>query len=456
MQNLIILLSMLFCLNIQAQEDGIFIKVTDANVKKSLLALTPLQYSGSASLVSQHQKIGADIYNVLRNDLDVSSYFQFINPSAYLEDISKVGLRPAPEYANGFRFDNWKKIGAEFLVRAGYQVISGKIELEAYLYYVPTARLIVGKKYSGSTSDVRALAHTFANDIILALTKKPGMFHSKIVASSDRAGGKWKEVYVMDWDGYNAKKITNHKSITLSPNWSHDGKSITYTAFAYNRKSKARNADLFLFELDSQKRFSLSTQPGINSGSSFSPDDKHIYLTISQRGNPDIFRVDTNGRNQTRITNGPAGAMNVEPNISPDGKTIAFSSDRSGQPMIYTMDTNGNNVKRLTFAGRYNASPAWSPDGKKIAFAGYDKTHFDIFVMNADGTNMIRLTSAKKANGKMANNETPSFSPDGRQVMFVSDRTGKKQIYIVNADGTNERRITFDNFNYEQPKWSKK
>lgn len=456
MRYIILLVGLLFTLTANTQSDGIYIKVTDANVKKSLLALTPLQYTGSPSLVSQYQKIGADLYNVIKNDLDVSSYFQFINPNAYLEDPAKIGLKPAPQYANGFKYDNWQKIGAEFLIRAGFQVVGDRIELEAYVYYVPKANLIVAKKYAGSRDEIREIAHTFANDIILNLTKKPGMFLSKIVATSDRAGGKWREVYTMDWDGYNAKKITSHKSITISPNWSYDGKSITYTAFAYNSKTKSRNADLFLFELDSQKRFALSTRTGINSGSAFSPNDKNIYLTISQSGNPDIYRVDTNGQNMTRITNGPAGAMNVEPDVHPNGDLLTFSSDRSGNAMIYTMNTDGSNIKRLTFAGKYNASPVWSPDGKKIAFAGFDKTHFDIFVMNADGTNMIRLTSAKKSNGRMANNEGPSFSPDGRLVMYVSDRTGKKQIYISNVDGTNERRITFDNYNYEQAKWSKK
>jgi TolB protein len=455
MRILFIFLSLLFCINANSQTEGIYIKVTDANVKKSLLALTPLQYTGSPSLVSQYQKIGSDLYGVLKNDLDVSSYFQIMDPKAF-GDLSRVGLRPAPQYANGFKYADWKNLGAEFLIRAGYQVVGSKIELESYLYYIPTSSLIVAKKYTGTTDEVRAIAHTFANDIILNLTKKPGMFNSRIVATSDRGGGKWREVYTMDWDGFNAKKLTSHRSITVSPNWSHDGKSITYTAFAYNSKTKSRNADLFLYELDSQKRFALSTRAGINSGSSFSPDDRNIYLTISQSGNPDIYSVDTNGQNQKRLTNGPAGAMNVEPDVHPNGDMLAFSSDRSGNAMIYTMSTNGSNVKRVTFAGKYNASPSWSPDGKKIVFAGYDKTHFDVFVMNADGTNMIRVTSARKKNGKMANNESPSFSPDGRLVMYVSDRTGKKQIYISNADGTNERRITFDNYNYDQAKWSKK
>lgn len=160
------------------------------------------------------------------------------------------------------------------------------------------------------------------------------------------------------------------------------------------------------------------------------------------------------GTIQAKITNGPNGAMNVEPAVSPDGTKVAFSSDRSGRPMIYVMDVDGSNVKRLTFAGVYNSTPAWSPDGKKIAFAGQSEDHFDIFVMNADGTGMIRLTSAKKASGRWATNSDPSFSPDGRFVMYSSDRTGKSQIFISTVDGSEERRVTLDNFDYFKPKWS--
>jgi TolB protein len=444
---------------VHAQEggdNGLYIKVSDANVKKSLVAMPNFQFFGSPASIKNYQTVGSDIYNTVLNDLDVSSYFQFIRKEAFLEDASKTGLKPIPQAPNGFRFDSWKQIKAEFLIRAGFNVVGDKVELEAYLYHVPREKVILAKKYSGSLSNVREIAHTFANDIILNLTGKKGMFLSKIVAVSDRAGNKWKEIYLMDWDGKNMEKITSHRSISISPAWSPDGKSITYTAFALHKKEKTRNADLFLYELGGEKRFLLSSRKGINSGSTFSPDGKWVYLTISQNGNPDIYRVDLDGENMTRITNGPGTAMNVEPDVSPDASRIAFSSDRSGKPMIYTMSASGGDVKRLTYAGDYNSTPSWSPDGKKLAFAGFDKGHFDLFVMDADGTNMIRLTDARRANGRAANNENPSFSPDGRHIVFVSDRSGSRQIYIVNADGTNERRITFDSSNYDQPKWGRK
>ncbi len=437
----------------ETQAQQLYIKIDQAKIKKSLVALPPFQYQGTVAANSKFRTIGTTMFKTVMNDLDVSSYFKFIRQDAFLEKTSKTSLKPFPADPKGFKFSKWKTIGTEFLIRAGYKIVGKEIELEVFAYHVPQQKGIFGKSYKGNIGDERRIAHTFANDFIEALTGKSGMFLSQIVVTSDRAGGKAREVFVMDWDGYGVSQVSKHKSVALSPAWAPDGQSVAYTAYAFHKKEKTRNADLFSYGLYSGKRFLLSSRKGINSGAAYDPLGKFIYLTLSQGGNPDIFRMTTDGKYLKRITRGPAGAMNVEPAISPDGKKIAFSSDRSGRPMIYTMNIDGTGIKRVTFAGRYNATPSWAPDSKKIAFAGWDKGHNDIFVMNPDGTSLERLTSAVKRSGKYANNEDPTFSPDGRHIMFVSDRTGKKQLYIVNVDGTNERRITVDRHNYYKPKW---
>jgi TolB protein len=438
-----------------AQGSGqIYIDVGQASLKKSLVALPPLTYFGADSGNSKAINAGADLFKVMFNDLTVSNFFSFIKQEAFLENPAKTGLKPAPGEPNGFKFENWKTIGADFLIRGGYRVSGDKVTLEIYTYHVPQAKLVFGKTYEGNTASVRVMAHTFANDLLKALTGKPGFFLTKFVAAMKESFKSPKEIYTLDWDGANMKKITAHKSIAISPAWSPKADRVAYTAFAFHDNIKSNNADLFIYEIANAKRWLVSYKKGINSGANFLPDGNNLLMTISREGAQDIFKITADGRTATAVTNGPNRALNVEPAVSPDGKRIAFSSDRSGQPMLYVMNIDGSSVKRLTFAGRYNSSPSWSPDGKTIAFAGHDGGHFDIFTVNADGTAMKRLTDAKKANGKAADNRDPSFSPDGRQVVFSSDRTGNKQLYIVDTDGVNERRITYDKFDWEQPKWS--
>ena len=454
-----------------ANQGGIYIDVGEARVKKSLIAIPSFLFFGAESSNEAYIRAGQEIFKVMMNDLTVSGFFSFIKPEAFLEDPNKTGLRPAPQDPKGFNFNSWKTIGAEFLIRGGYKIIDGQISLEIYLYHVGQAKQILGKTYQGPISATRDIAHTFCNDILYALTNKKGIFKTKIVTSFEivkpLAGGKetrYKEIAIMDWDGFGFTQVSSHNSVAISPAWSPDGKKILYTAFAYHTRAKTRNADLFNYELATGKRWLLSYRKGVNSGGTYLPDGRAILLTLTEgKGKSDIFRMTLDGKSITPLTRGPGSAMNVEPAVSPDGKTIFFSSDRAGQPMIYSMgidgELGGNKATRLTLAGRYNSSPAVSPDGKKIAFASFDKGHFDLFVMNVDKTALRRLTSAKRSDGTWANNENPSWSPDGRYILFTSDRDSssklkRNQIYLIAADGSNERRLTYDNKNYFQPRWS--
>lgn len=433
--------------------EGLFINVGEANVKQSNLALPPFRFMGPASQAKGDLEIGKTLFATIYKDLSISGFFSFMSQDSFVEDTSKVGLKPKPQDPQGFNFSSWQQIGAEFLIRGGFKTLGNDLKLEAYLYYVPKMTALLAKNYSSPKGDPRKLAHRFANDVVEKLTGKKGIFETRIV-SAKSTGSVEKEIFLMDWDGQNQKQISQHKSISVSPSWSADGKFITYTAYVLHKKMRGRNADLFKYDLTTGSRKLLSHQLGINSGATFFPDLSKFVMWITKNQNSDLYVMNMDGSISKRLTNGPNGAMNVEPSISPDGKTIAFSSDRSGRPMVYLMDSDGGNVRRLTIAGKYNATPRWSPDGKKIAFAGEDKGSFDIFTMNADGTGMVRLTTATKRNGKRADNESPSFSPDGRHILFTSNRTGTNQLYVTDVQGVNEHQLTFDGAQYYSPRWS--
>jgi TolB protein len=436
-----------------ASGDGsIYIKVGDAKLKKSLMAIPLFQQTGSGGS-SKTTKLGKEFFDTFSKDMEISNLFEFVKPGAFLEDTTKVGLKPAPGETGGFNYASWKQIGTEFLVRVGYRISGDEVTADTYTYYVPQQKVILGKTYKAEVRDVRTLAHTFANDVVKAVTGERGSFLTKLVVSRSTAPQQ-KEIFVMDWDASNPHQISNHKTIAQSPTWGADGKSLAYSAFAYHANEHSRNLDLFTYDLTNGKRFLVSYRKGINSGAAFMPDGKNLLLTISNAGNPDIYRMTLDGRKMTRLTTGRTGDLNVEPAPSPDGRKIAFSSNRNDRPHIFVMNSDGTGAKQVTLAGVYNSTPAWSPDGKRIAFAGYESSHFDIFIMDADGTNMARLTSAKKPNGKWANNEDPSFSPDGRNILFRSDRTGKYQLYLVSTDGESEHRLTFDQHEYYKPRWS--
>lgn len=446
----VIFIVLFFQINGHAAEP--VIKVGEAKSKKSNLALVSLNNTGS-NKTDKATKMALTIYETAKSDLEISTYFNLLSPSSFLENTSLVSVKPkSVDAANGFKFSSWKTLDAEFLVRATYTVVDNEITVESFLYNVTQEKLVVGKRYKGNLNQAVQIGHTFANDILETLTGRKGFYLSKIIATTDKTG--FKEVVTMNWDGSSLDPLTSDRSVAISPNWSPDGKSVIYSIYTRKVKSNQQNLTMFIHDLVKGKRSIISNRNGLNSGGSFSPDGQFIYLTISKSGTPNIYKINMKGEEVLQLTKGPAGAMNVEVAVSPDGNKLAFSSDRGGNPMIYVMDSDGSNPIRKTFQGKYNSTPTWSHDGKKIAFAGQTESYFDIFVMDSDGSNIRRVTTALKANGQRASNEDPSFSQDGRFLIYTSNRTGKNQIYLNNIEGTNEHRVTNDSYNYFKPKWS--
>ena len=163
-------------------------------------------------------------------------------------------------------------------------------------------------------------------------------------------------------------------------------------------------------------------------------------------GNWEIYRINSDGTNQTNLTN--QAGDDYEPSWSPDGTRIAFVSERDGNDEIYLMNADGTNQKRLTNNAAYDSDPTWSPDGTKIAFMSERVYACAIYSMNADGTNQTQLTNS----GSCDND--PDWSPDGTKIAFVSQRVGGYQIYTMNADGTNQTNRSNNATEDMDPSWS--
>jgi Tol biopolymer transport system component len=172
---------------------------------------------------------------------------------------------------------------------------------------------------------------------------------------------------------------------------------------------------------------------------------RRIVFASSRTGRGDIYVMDADGANQTRLTTDPA--FDGAPAWSPDGTKIAFASNRTGNGDIYVMNADGSNQVRLTTHASVESVPAWSPDGTKIAFASGRTGNGDIYVMDASGANQIRLTTDAAIDGE------PAWSPDGTKVAFASGRSGNGDIYVMDASGANQTRLTTSSGTDLSPAW---
>lgn len=349
------------------------------------------------------------------------------------------------EFSGRFSVINYDKVDSAELTKQGigifidgkYTVKGSSVEMECFLHDASTLELLIGKKYRGELKYIRSMSHRYANMILDMLFGERGPFESKIIFVKDK--GTTKNLYIMDYDGYNRKRLTSQGQVNVFPAFI-DSNTIVWTSFLRGKpdlyKGSVSTGSFSIFVYSRYVETSPSTTPIV---------DKVAYAS-SRKGNLDIYTCDRNGKNKKQLTF--RRSIDTSPCWSPNGYHIAFTSDRSGQPQIYVMDADGANTRRITFEGSYQDSPAWSPKGDKIAYSSLRDGKFDIWTVSPDGSDPARVTA------NPGNNEYPTWSPDGSHIGFASTRGGKSNIYCIRPDGTGLKQIT-NSGNAKMPDWSK-
>lgn len=176
-----------------------------------------------------------------------------------------------------------------------------------------------------------------------------------------------------------------------------------------------------------------------------------IIFHSDRDGNTEIYSIDADGSNETRLTY--HDAYDGFPSWSPDGHQVLFQSDRENELAIFKMKADGSNAIKIpnTEGGNY---PKWSRDGSKIAFFAKREGNMEIFVVNSDGSNPVNLTNNSGLD------ETPSWSIDGRRLTFQTNRGAKAiagedrlnfGIYLMSSDGSGQKEVTGFDTNDENP-----
>ena len=344
----------------------------------------------------------------------------------------------------------WDQLNAVWLVTGQVEGSGEGLVLVLELHDVVYGKVKARERFAlpdPSSESFRMAVHTASDAVVEWIFEEPGMAASRILFVREMDDGT-KEIYRVDADGENLRRVTRFKSITMSPTWSPDGLKMAYTSFKDGKPG--------LYEMD----LSTGVERRIDFGAEGQPMSPAYhpggrFLTFGLMGRrTDLVTYDVERDCCLRELIG-GRSDDLSPTYSPDGRRMAFNSNRLGvaAPQIYVASANGEEPELISpyvfgEPTQYSA-PDWSPVGNRIAFHGMVRRgRYHILVAEVDdgGRRVVQLT-------REGNNEDPSWAPDGRHLVFVGERSHGFGVFVVDT-ATGRIRTLVEGIRANTPEWS--
>jgi dipeptidyl aminopeptidase/acylaminoacyl peptidase len=254
---------------------------------------------------------------------------------------------------------------------------------------------------------------------------------------SDRS---YRSIWLIDVDSGAHSPLVASKGSHFSPRWSRDGQRLAYVSTTEDGRPQ-----LFVRWMQTGQTVRLAELISPPASLTWSPDGKSIAFTL--------FAPDE----KSKLGEAPAkpeGAQWSEPlEVITD---VIYRSDdagylKPGYTHVYVVPAEGGAPRQLSF-GAYNESGplAWSADGKCIFAVGNRNENWrrepinsDIYRICLDGSPVAALT---RRDGPDAQ---PAVAPDGSKIAYLGydDKLlgyQNARLYVMNSDGSDSRLLSAD------------
>ncbi len=242
----------------------------------------------------------------------------------------------------------------------------------------------------------------------------------QIAFVTKRGDDKQEQIYLLNPDGGEARRLTMHETSVSNITWSRDGASLYFIAAdAKTKEEKERDDakdDVFAFDENYKQR--------------------HLWTVRLENGA------------EKRLTSGNYSILDYS--LSRSGKKIA--SHRSPSPLIddsddgevWIMDSDGSNALQLTRNSLAETGATVSPDDSRVLFLSETteklaENYYNqkLFIIPATGGTPKLLLSNMKYEVEKAD-----WNADGKSIYFTANTGVRGQLFRVTVDTNQLEQIT--------------
>lgn len=242
-------------------------------------------------------------------------------------------------------------------------------------------------------------------------------------------------------DGTERRQLTHNTLLDAVPDWSPDGRHIVFIRVQDSTSgATTRGPEIWVMNADGSDQRRLLEAALSPEHPRWSPEGRRIAFDAYDPS-VGMFRpyvMDADGSNVHALSSTAGAASAV--GWSADGTQLLFVSARAPRFSLamYVIHVDGSAERQLAGDSACTSSvsdPRWSPDGARIAYMCSVPSNGGIYSIRADGTAPVLLT---------APGGSPVWSPDGRRLAFTSTRDGGYDVYVMDVSNGAVSRVTTD------------
>jgi len=212
--------------------------------------------------------------------------------------------------------------------------------------------------------------------------------------------------------------------------WTTDGKIL------YDSKASGRQ-EIWIMDANGANQRRLTSGSAADDAPAVSPDGR--YIIYASRGAVNdithIWRMDRDGRNPKQLT---FGKGEYEALCSPDSRWVVYTSRYDGNTSLWKTTIDGGDPARMTADDTENPSPAISPDGKLLAYyRGLGNERKQIEIIPFDGGAPVKIIKVPETAYLL------KWAPDGRALTYANTVGGVTNVWRRPLNGDPPTQLTF-------------